>query len=254
MSAEVIANEKEESNIYHVLRDDIVSLRLRPGTFFSIKDLCEIYGVGRSPGRDALIRLEQEGLITFLPQRGTMVSKLELDRIDNERFIRKSIEENILKDFIGMFSPSVILRLEEYVMEQKERYQEKDFRGFFESDIQFHSVFYEEVGRSYCESVVEKECGNYKRMRLLALMLDEGIIKQTIEEHEAMIGAISTRDLDKLLFWFSLHIDRINIQERRLLKRFPELFAETGTGETQVRREEDDLKRDFLLTLRSRGL
>lgn len=254
MNPEIIANEKEEYSIYDVLRDDIVSLRLRPGTFFSIKDICETYGIGRSPGRDALIRLEQEGLITFLPQRGTMVSPLDLERIDNERFIRKSIEENVLKDFIGMFSPSVILKLENSVMEQKELYQQRDFRGFFEADVRFHSMFYQEADREYCESVIEKECGNYKRMRLLALMLDGKIVKHTIEEHEAMIGAISTRDLDKLMFWFSMHVDRIKIQERRLLKAFPDLFGKLDKDDGPVKKESGNLKTDFLLSLRSRGL
>ena len=119
MSSEV-EKKNEGTDVYSILRDDIICLRLRPGTFFSIKDICEIYGVGRSPGRDALIRLAQEGLVTFLPQRGTMISTLDLERIDNERFIRRSIEENIMRDFVAIFSPSVILELEECIRDQKE--------------------------------------------------------------------------------------------------------------------------------------
>jgi len=253
MSTENLEKD-QEYNIYSILRDDLVGLRLKPGTFFSIKDICEIYHAGRSPVRDALIRLEQEGLITFLPQRGTMVSKLDLKRIENERFIRKAIEEKVLEDFIGLFSPTVILLLENCIMEQKECFRSRDIRGFFESDEKFHAVFFQETDRDYCAGVIEKECGNYKRMRLLTLMLDESVIANTIEEHEAMVRAISRRDLDKLMDCFSLHLDRIKPQERRLLKEFPDLFDDRDQSGTQKRRETPGLQHDFLLSIRSRGL
>ena len=110
MSSETV-KKQEGHDIYTVLRDDIMGLRLKPGIIFSIKDICELYESGRTPVRDALIRLEQEGMITFLPQRGTMISRLDLRRIDNERFIRRSIEENVMRDFVAAFSPTVILRL-----------------------------------------------------------------------------------------------------------------------------------------------
>lgn len=246
--------KNEDYNIYSILRGDIISLRLKPGTFFSIKDICEIYQVGRSPGREALIRLEQEGLITFLPQRGTMVSKLNLTRIENERFIRKAIEGKVLEDFIGLFSPAVILRLENNILEQKEYYRTQDVRGFFEADEKFHDIFFQETKREHCNGVIEKECGNYKRLRLLTLMLDEMIIDNTIKEHEAMISAISTRDLDRLMNCFSLHLNRIIPQERRLLKALPDLFDHEAEDGVQKRKEAPGLQSDFLLSIRSRGL
>ena len=96
MSSEV-EKKNEGTDVYSILRDDIICLRLRPGTFFSIKDICEIYGVGRSPGRDALIRLAQEGLVTFLPQRGTMISTLDLERIEPSNPL---LVNAFLKDFV----------------------------------------------------------------------------------------------------------------------------------------------------------
>lgn len=245
---------KEETNIYSVLRNDIVKLRLKPGMFFNIKDICNLYDVGRSPGREALLQLEQEELITVLPHRGSIVSRLDLDRIDNERFIHRSIEENILRDFIGMFSPSVILRMENCIMEQKEQYRVKDVRQFFHADEEFHALFYSEIFRDYCLSVVEKECSNYKRMRLLVLMADDNFMKNSIEEHESMVGAVSTRNLDKLMFWSSLHTDRYKARERWLLKCFPDLFTQPREDVGEMRKSPSDLTSDFLLSIRSRGL
>ena len=210
--------------------------------------------MGRSPGREALLQLEQEDLITVLPHRGSIVSKLDLDRIDNERFVHRSIEENVLRDFIGMFSPSVILRMENCILEQKEQYRAKDIRRFFDADEEFHALFFSEIFRDYCRSVIERECSNYKRIRLLALMADENFMKNSIEEHESMIRAVSTRNLDKLMFWSSLHTDRYKAQERWLLKRFPDLFTQSDKESEGMRKSPADLTSDFLLSIRSRGL
>lgn len=255
MSFEIVAKKQEGHDIYSIIREDIISLRLKPGIFFSIKDICELYEAGRTPTRDALIRLEQEGLITFLPQRGTMISRLDLSRIDNERFIRKSIEENIMKDFVAAFSPTVILRLEDMIQKQKAFFKEGDLRGFFESDEEFHSLFYKEINRMYCWNVIQKECCNYKRMRLLTLLLSSAdkIIPTVITDHEAIVAAVSMRDLDKVLRWFEIHLDRIRTQEHMLLKQFPDLFEE-GLSRDTDKKGSGDLTRDFLISIRSRGL
>ena len=91
-----------EDLMYDVLRTDILDLKLRPGLVFSIKDVCDAYGTGRTPVREALIRLSKEGLITFLPQKGTMVSKIDFQRADNERFLRSCVEEQVMLEFMAL--------------------------------------------------------------------------------------------------------------------------------------------------------
>lgn len=250
MKSETVVKKHEPGDIYSILRDDIINLRLKPGTFFSIKDICEFYEAGRTPMRDALIRLEQEGMVAFLPQRGTMISRLDLALIDNERFIRKSLEEKVMQDFVAVFSPTIILRLEDTIRRQKEFAAKKDVRGFLASDDEFHSLFYEEVGRLYCWQVIDRECCNYKRLRLLTLLTDEEAIPSVIKEHEAIVSAAAARDVEEVLRWFDIHLGRIRSQERKTAKRFPDLFQDPHGPE---KRENHDLERDFLVSIRSRS-
>ena len=86
-------NKTMGDDIYSNLRSYIIELRIRPGEIISIKDIATELNVGRSPVRDALIRLEKEGLITSLPQRGTMISRINLHRVTEERYIRACREE-----------------------------------------------------------------------------------------------------------------------------------------------------------------
>ena len=72
-------------------------------------------------------------------------------------------------------------------------------------------------------------------------------MSNAVEEHEAMVSTLSAREnLDRLMFWFSLHLDRIQTQERTIVKRFPELFS---NGTVQDRRDNSDLRKDFLLSI-----
>ena len=86
----------QEGEVYSVLRKAIVELYLQPGVILSMKDICEHLSIGRSPVRDALIRLDQEGLVTLLPQKGTMISQIDSWRVEQERFLRISVEEEVM--------------------------------------------------------------------------------------------------------------------------------------------------------------
>ena len=68
--------------------------------------------MGRTPVRDALISLSKEGLITFLPQRGTMISKINYDKVLNERFLRTCVEEKVILEFMAVCDLKAITELE----------------------------------------------------------------------------------------------------------------------------------------------
>ena len=160
-----------------------------------------------------------------------------------------------MRDFVAAFSPTVILRLEDQIQKQQECIRAGDVRGFFASDENFHSLFYKEINRMYCWDVIQKECCNYKRMRLLTLMLTDtdNAMVSVLEDHEAIVSAVSVRDLDKVLYWSGMHLDRIRAQEHKLLKQFPDLFEE-GTVQEQDKKGGGELAGDFLVSIRSRGV
>ena len=74
------------------LRNAIIELRLPPGTMLDKAQICARLGVSRSPVAEAFARLESEGLLDILPQRGTVVSFLSLGAIKEYIFIRKALE------------------------------------------------------------------------------------------------------------------------------------------------------------------
>lgn len=77
---------------YEVVRDAIVTLKFEPGDRLSVQRLSVQLGVSRTPVKDAFARLEQEGLVSVIPRKGTFVSPIEVKDIDEIMEARALIE------------------------------------------------------------------------------------------------------------------------------------------------------------------
>ena len=80
------------NQIFEHLRAQIVSLALLPGTLLSRPAMAESFGVSQTPIRDALLRLEQEALVTVHPQSSTMVAPIDVEQAHEAQFLRISLE------------------------------------------------------------------------------------------------------------------------------------------------------------------
>ena len=235
--------KNREDTIYDILRTDILELKQRPGMVFSIKDIMEVYDVGRTPVRDALISLSKDGLVTLLPQKGTMISKINYDKIRNERFMRISVEKQIMLEFMGVCDLKILTELEMSIDRQSSILKSGDPRAFMAEDMYFHSIFYYGVKKGYCCQILTDNSGHYNRMRLL-VMSENGIERRIIDQHKELIDAVLAKDSDRLCTILNHHLNRIVSQERRIIQNYPDLF---DTERQEARRETDELGVDFLV-------
>ena len=114
-------------NVYRVIRENITSLQLAPGTTVSTQELAAKLqeqiaidmNVSRTPVREAFIRLQKEDLVEITPQKGTMVSRIDLTRAEKERFIRESLETAILPLFLQNCTEPDLKELELLIEKQK---------------------------------------------------------------------------------------------------------------------------------------
>ena len=237
------SDNNREDTIYDILRIDILNLKLRPGMIISIKDISEAYEVGRTPVRDALISLSKDGLITFLPQRGTMISKINYDKVLNERFLRNCVEEKVILEFMAVCDLKAITELEMSLGRQEQIVKEEDMRAFLSEDMYFHTIFYRGVNKGYCNDIISANSGHYRRIRLLA-MAASGIDREAVKQHKEMVDAILAKDWERLHNILNFHLNRQVNQERALLSRYPDLFEREAV---EVKREPDELGVDFLV-------
>ncbi len=239
------AFEEKKQDAYSVLRRDIIGLRLKPGTIVSIRDLCGHFHISRSPMRDALIRLGEEGLVDLLPQRGIMISRIDINRVEEERFLRVSVERNVMQMFQTHHTPEDIAFLQASIVHQRRNIPTGDYRANIALDDEFHRYFYQVTGKTLCADVIWKASGHYSRVRLLTCV-NRDISEEITNQHCDFVEAIDRGDEAGMLAVFSHHLSKIDAEVRMLSAKYPDLFLQNKV----TAREDDLLKDDFLETLK----
>jgi DNA-binding GntR family transcriptional regulator len=213
-------------SVYEFLRNSIIQLWLKPGQKLNIKELSEYLKVSRSPIRDALIRLEKEGLIVSEPQRSTTISKIDVTRASNEFFMRLCLEEKVLELFIDIATDDHIRHLDEFILAQKESRSSNDYRSFLDRDDQFHRYFYEQTGKGICFQLLSGSIGHYNRIRLLSCM-ETVMLASSIDQHEELIQYIKEKNKREAMHSMRSHLMKITQDVDKLKEEYPNLFVGT---------------------------
>ena len=101
---------KTDSEIYAVLEREIIDLTLRPGCSLSENPLCTRFGAPRSLIRVVLQRLQENGLVKIVPYKGTTVTRLNRDIVDELIYERIAVETRVLRDFAPHCTPAAPIR------------------------------------------------------------------------------------------------------------------------------------------------
>ncbi len=214
-------------DVYDSIKEGILTLSLKPGQEIKINEIAEEMGVSRSPVRDALIRLSSEALVELLPQRGCWVSLIDLERVAEERFLRHSLEKSALNYFIDYEKDSDITKLEYYVSLQKEALTAKDYVAFFSYDDAMHSSIFETAKKARIWSIITKETGHYRRMRLLSFD-QPGVLELNVRQHMELIEALKNRDLVLALQIEGEHTGKITFEKGEIMKAHPSYFKKAS--------------------------
>ena len=117
------------------------SVAVLPGQAISETEMAAGFGVSRTPIREALIRLADEGLIDIYPQAGTFVSRIDLAAVREAQFVRQTLETAVA---IQAASTAAGVTVFEPILERQERaIRDNDFPEFFASDEDLHRTVFE---------------------------------------------------------------------------------------------------------------
>ncbi len=132
------------SEVYEHLRKELKSQNLKPGMFVTINQLSEKTGIKRTPLRDALLQLQVEGFVTFLPQRGIQINELSGRDLEDIYEILGALDSRALLSVFDQITPAHIERMKQI---NEEMYQtcssNKDINKYFDLNNAFHNVYLE---------------------------------------------------------------------------------------------------------------
>ena len=177
------------------LKQEILDLRLKPGQMISENDVCDRFGVSRTPVREALLLLQEQGFVETVPYRGTYVTLLSLDNIKQMIYMRVAVETMVLRDFIAVQSPMVMEDIRHQIAKQQALIQEKDFEPeqFYRMDAKMHSIWFTAVRRQKLWEMLQAQQLHYTRFRMLDFITETDFTR-IIGEHKELFGLIEARD------------------------------------------------------------
>ena len=228
-------------SVYYSLRKNIMHLNLKPGESINVKEIAEQLEVSRSPVRDSLIKLEKEGLITAIPKKGTIVSKINLKRLAEERFLRQCLEEKIVVLFLECYSDSDIIELKSKIQKQQESINKNDIESFLEYDDQFHEIFFRVTDKMLCWETIKNMSGHYRRVRFMTLWNGK-IVHYVTEQHELFLKFLMDKNIEEIKKLTEIHITQQSKEEKVLLELYSEFFELDVEDSGNV----GFLKKDFL--------
>ncbi|MDR1586363.1 MAG: GntR family transcriptional regulator [Treponema sp.] len=206
------------------LRKNIINLNLAPGTGISEKEVAVRYKVSRTPVREAFIYLANEGLVQVIPQKETVVSLIDFARVEQELFIRQSLEMAVLEPFIGKLTAEYLETMEQLIELQKAAANEEDVIKFVDRDDDFHRVLFEAADQLLSWDMLQSISGHYHRVRLLTIRL-KGIALGVVEQHKKILAALGKKDAAGAGELLGGHINKLNTEEKLLREEFPRYFV-----------------------------
>jgi DNA-binding GntR family transcriptional regulator len=206
------------------LRSAIVSLRLAPGEDLDKQSICDRLGVSRFPVSEALARLQAEGLVDILPQRGTRVTRIRIADINEATFIRRALEVETVRTLALRPADALIDALEANLRLQRVAAAAEDRDGFHSHDLAFHQILLDALAHRRARIAVEAARANIDRVRRLLSSPRRQAV--SLSEHEAIVRAIASGDATAAATAMERHVNAVVTELLGLARERPEIFED----------------------------
>lgn len=203
-----------------LLRRAIVNVDLIPGTALNETDVADLFGVSRTPVREAFRSLATEGLIEVVPQKGTFVSHLNRSTLRDALFVREALECAAARLAARAPEPErrVLLRI---VERQAEALRHDDQESSFLADEDFHRTILSLSGHISAWEPVRQARTHLDRLRRLASAELKGS-EEALQHHRGIAEAVARGDERAAVELLRTHI----LQIEGFIDRIAEIHAD----------------------------
>lgn len=206
-------------DVYAVLRRGILRHDYPPGHRFDLNDLTSRLRVSRTPVKEALHRLEGEGLVDNLPRRGTFVSTPDGRNIEDGYGVRLALELHAADAVVRAITPAQLARLRSVRSGMADLLEAPDFGAVVEQYIQLDQTFHIDImalaGNRRMIDTYKIIGGPLQLARILSQFSADDYRTYTEVEHDAIVQALDERNVSALKAAMTAHIVRA---QQRVLK------------------------------------
>lgn len=219
---ERIEKESAKEYVMRELVDNIVNVRLEPGEQLIDQELCEQFHVSRTPFREAALELAQRRLIEIRPKIGTYVSYIDAKLVEEVRHLRSVLEAELASMACSLLEERQIEQLWENIAVWQLYIKRGQEDKIFLLDKGFHKMLYQMCGRMYWYELVEGVAPHFDRTTVLSFRCRP--VKNILQDHEELIGAIEARKPELARKISLRHMERYTENIDSIREAFPDYF------------------------------
>lgn len=220
---EKLPKESNSDYAFRVIRDNIISLELKPGTMISEQDLAYELDLSRTPVHEALQELSKTKIVEIFPQKGSLVSLINLELVNEAVFVRATLESAITEEACKIANDEDIKYLTENVELQEFLLKQNNIDKFMEMDNLFHQKMYEITNKMQCYYMVKSMNIHHDRFR--ALRVHGADRTPILKVHKQILQAIQDKDAEAARELTAEHINRTRLDAAEIKKKYPQYFA-----------------------------
>ena len=181
--------------IYGALRRAIVTARIEPGTTLHEPGIAAHFTVSRTPVREALLRLREDGLVEIWRQSGTFVAPVDAARVEEGMLVREALEPRVIAHAVDYLTDDILSALEFQTQRMADAARTKDARTFIEADDHFHQLLVATSGYVHVAGIITQVNAQLDRVRYLSA--SEPIrARAAVAEHRQLLKCLAGRDKD----------------------------------------------------------
>ena len=198
-----------------LIREQITTLRLAPGSLLNEQQLAQNLDMGLMPVREALKLLAHEGLIEITPRHGLYVADVNLPDLEQLSEMRLALESLSARLAAQRATPDDLAVLEALRQEQAHTPAE-DSQRLFDVDHKFHQAVAQAAGNKYLAETLERFFGLSQRLWYLVLP-HLGFLPSAVKEHLELVEAIKARDAERAESIMRNHVQSFYDQVREIM-------------------------------------
>ena len=192
----------DHDQIYQTLSKEILRFDHKPGDLLSEHYLCDRFAISRTPVRSVLQRLQENGLVRILPRKGSIVTQLDYDIINQLIYQRVAVESMVLRDFIQICTPADVERVR-YAFFRLQEIGKVYFTDpgrfsadvFLKIDLSMHEIWFRTTNNLFLWERMSGPQSSYTRFCTLDI-IEGSNVGDVIRDHEEMLHLIDTRNTD----------------------------------------------------------
>lgn len=208
----------ERDRVFHLVRQDILSCELKPGEELREADLALRYGVSKTPVRDAMQKLEFEGLVEIEPRRGHRVRPVSMRDAEDILDLRAVLECAVVTKIARAADAAELAALDAL-----RSCEGTGIRAFADYNRRFHATLARMSGNRRLAEETVRVMEFYDRLAIVSLTLlsREGSFDTPLADHNAIIDALQSRNGRLAARLVRDHVERSRVQIMRGLTRKP---------------------------------